>query len=375
VDSASSSKPKKILGLILAILGVLVIGYFVLRLANSIAVPTISQETSYGLLFVIGLLTGFHCIAMCGGFVLSYSTKNAQENKPRFQAPLLYGLGKLISYTAIGALFGLIGSVVSFTPLIRGIVGIIAGLFLIIYGLNLINLIPWFRNFWIKQPGFFSRFIGQQSQNQNRRPLIIGLLNGLMIACGPLWTIYVMAAGTGSAIEGAKLLFVFGLGTLPVMLGFGLITNLASKKLTATLLKVSGALVIILGLLMLNQGLVLTGTGYDFKSIFISHSETNSQSSITHSVVTGKYQTIHMDVTQFGWQPSEFILKAGIPVKWVINGKEITNCNKAIQVPKLGISFNILPGEQVIEFTPENEGVIPWSCWMGMIDGSFIVEK
>ena len=82
-----------------------------------------------------------------------------------------------------------------------------------------------------------------------------------------------------------------------------------------------------------------------------------------------------MNVTRYGWEPDRFVLKAGVPVKWIINGKEITSCNKAIQVPKLGLNFNIKPGEQVIEFTPPNEDTtIPWSCWMGMIQGTFVVK-
>src|SRR5512134_498499 len=47
-----------------------------------------------------------------------------------------------------------------------------------------------------------------------RSPLVIGLLNGLMLGCGPLQAMYIMAAGTGSAQEGATMLFFFGLGTL-----------------------------------------------------------------------------------------------------------------------------------------------------------------
>ncbi|MBU4284446.1 MAG: hypothetical protein KJ968_05025, partial [Nanoarchaeota archaeon] len=43
-------------------------------------------------------------------------------------------------------------------------------------------------------------------------------------------------------------------------------------------------------------------------------------------------------------------------------------------VPKLGLNFDIKKGEQVIEFMPEEEGTIPWSCWMGMIPGVFIVK-
>lgn len=80
-----------------------------------------------------------------------------------------------------------------------------------------------------------------------------------------------------------------------------------------------------------------------------------------------------MNVTASSWAPDSFILKKGVPVKWVINGLEITSCNKAIQVPKLNLKFDIKPGLQTIEFTPTESGVIPWSCWMGMIQGKFVV--
>ena len=54
---------------------------------------------------------------------------------------------------------------------------------------------------------------------------MIGLLNGLMLGCGPLQAMYVMAAGTGSPQEGATMLFFFGLGTLIPLLSFGLIAS------------------------------------------------------------------------------------------------------------------------------------------------------
>lgn len=131
---------------------------------------------------------------------------------------------------------------------------------------------------------------------------------------------------------------------------------------------------------MINNGLALTGSGYDFKSIANS---VNTNSILTTTTTTPSnapimnngFQEIRMDVTSSGWQPDTFILKKGVPVKWIINGKEITNCNRAIQVPKLWLSFDIKQGEQVIEFTPTEEGIIPWSCWMGMIHGTFIVKE
>ena len=81
-----------------------------------------------------------------------------------------------------------------------------------------------------------------------------------------------------------------------------------------------------------------------------------------------------MEVNRYGFMPSTFTLKKGMPVKWIINGKELTGCNDAIQVPALGLEFDVQKGEQTIEFTPPEAGTIRWSCWMGMIRGSFIVE-
>ncbi len=359
-------KSNKWKGWIFGTIGLFVIGYFLFNLVEGINLPRISQNMGYGLLFVVGLLTGFHCISMCGGFVVSYTAKNAQEGKKSHKSHLMYGLGKLISYTLIGAMFGLLGSVVAFTPLMRGVVGLLAGLFLVFFGLKMLNIFPILRKVRIKTPKFLAKFVGKNSSNKS--PLIIGLLNGLMIACGPLQAIYIMAAGTGSFIEGAKLLFVFALGTLPVMLGFGYIASYVSGKATQKILKASGAIVIILGLVMINNGLVLTGSGYDLGSI------TTNTKIISEISLNDEFQEIKMEVTRNGWSPDSFVLQKGVPVKWIIDGKEITGCNNAIQVPKYDLEFDIVPGEQIIEFTPEESGVIRWSCWMGMIPGSFIVK-
>jgi len=363
---------KKIIGITAGIIGILVIGYFLFRMADGIALPEISQNMGYGLLLVVGLLTGFHCVSMCGGFVISYTAKHAQEGTKSYKSHFQYGLGKTISYTVIGAVFGLLGSIIAFTPMMRGVAGVIAGLFLIIFGLNMLNIFPWLRKIRIKTPSFINKFIGKESAKHNS-PLTIGLLNGLMIACGPLQAIYIMAAGTGSMLEGAKILFVFALGTLPVMLSFGFITTLISAKATHKILKASGVAVIILGLIMMNRGLALTGSGFDTNSLLASVSASEG---ITGNVVAMEdgYQIIEMEVNRYGWEPDKFILKKDVPVKWIINGKEINGCNNAIQVPKLGLNFDVKKGEQIIEFTPTKEGKISWSCWMGMIPGVFIVK-
>ena len=372
LDDTKSNKP---VGWILGIVGVLIVGYFLFNFVDGINMPQISQNMGYGLLFLVGILTGFHCIAMCGGFVVSYTAKNAQEGVKSHKSHFMYGVGKTISYTVIGAAFGLLGSIIAFTPIMRGVVGLLAGLFLVLFGLKMLNIIPILRKIQFRTPRFLSKFVGDKSNNSN--PLVIGLLNGLMIACGPLQAIYIMAAGTGSIIEGAKLLFVFALGTLPVMLGFGYFASYVSSKMTHTILKASGVIIILLGAFMINNGLVLTGTGYDVGTMITSVSALGDITAVSTETVTVKqgFQEIRMEVNRYGWSPDKFVLKKGVPVKWIIDGKEINGCNNAIQVPKYGISFDIKRGEQVIEFTPTEEGIIRWSCWMGMIPGTFIVKE
>ena len=327
------------------------------------------SNASLFLLFFAGILTGFHCVAMCGGFLVSYTTKNAIVGHKSFFQHLVYGGSKTISYTIIGALFGLIGSIFIFSPTLRGGIAIFAGLFMIAYSLSMFGF-GFFRRFQFN-PKFLTKIATKKYSGFYFGPMMTGLLNGLFIACGPLQALYLYAAGTGSVVQGGISLMAFGLGTLPVMLGFGGIANLVSSKATKKILKVSAIIVLILGLIMLNRGLALTGTGYDVNSIITG---AQGVAAIGGQVyMDGNYQVIKMNVDRYGWDPDSFVLKKDVPVKWVINGEEITGCNNAIQVPKLNLKFDIKEGVQTIEFTPTEEGVIPWSCWMGMISGTFIV--
>jgi sulfite exporter TauE/SafE/copper chaperone CopZ len=373
-----AGSPARTLGRVLVVaLALVAIGWLLIEgesLAERFRMPRFGQEMSYGLLFLVGLFTGFHCVGMCGGFVVGYTARMTALGRHRPVLPhILYGLGKLLSYTLIGGVFGLLGSVIAFTPEIRGYAAAAAGVFLILFGINMLDWFPALHRIGLRLPGLLRWLAAKQSHMHS--PFVIGLLNGLMIACGPLQAMYVMAAGTGSFVEGAQILLVFGLGTLPVMLGFGLLAGLISGRITRALLKASALLVVALGLIMLNRGLAMTGSGYDFRSLVTSaamHWQKLQQETILPE--QGGHQTIRMSVTGRGYVPDRFVLKQGVPVKWIIEGKELNSCNQRIVVPSLNLEFDIKPGENLIEFTPEQPGVIAWSCWMGMIQGSFVVE-
>lgn len=84
-------------------------------------------------------------------------------------------------------------------------------------------------------------------------------------------------------------------------------------------------------------------------------------------------QVINMSVDSMGWWPDTFILQQGVRVKWIINAFGLTNCNREIIVKDYGLDIKLKIGENIVEFTPDRKGTIRWSCWMNMINGTFIV--
>jgi sulfite exporter TauE/SafE len=195
---------------------------------------------------------------MCGGFVVGYSVTDKPRNPTRqILSHLLYATGKTASYAAIGAGFGVLGALVAITPYMRGMAAIVSGIFLILFGLKMLNVFSGLRRFGLRLPESVTRGVADGMRKQ-RSPLIVGLLTGFLLGCGPLQAMYVLAAGTGSPQEGARMLFLFGLGTLPPLLGFGFFANLISRTAMHQIVRVSGILVIVMGVMMTNRGLKFT---------------------------------------------------------------------------------------------------------------------
>lgn len=350
----------------------LVVYYFFLKGIN-VEIPGGGETGSIFLLFIVGFLTGFHCVSMCGAFVVSYTTKNAMKGHKSFKQHLVYGGSKVISYAVIGGIFGLIGGIVAFSVGLRAGVSIFAGLFMISYALSMLG-VKFFRKFQIN-PKFLTKFTNKASKNAKgpyKGPFITGLLSGLFIACGPLQAMYLYAAGTGSAVTGALGLAAFGLGTLPVMMGFGSLATVISHNTTKKILKFSAIIVLVLGLVMLNRGLTVLGSPVSYDII----KEKVIGGGITgNAILNNGFQEINMEVNRYGWEPSSFVLKKDVPVKWIIDVKELTGCNNEIIVRDYDIGIKLKKGINTVEFTPNEAGTIRWSCWMGMIPGSFVVTE
>ena len=238
----------------------------------NLLVPSQLADTKmgYGMLFVIGLLTSVHCIAMCGGINLSQCIPQNPQGETEqngklaaFRPALAYNMGRVLSYTAVGFVLGLVGFLigggteVGLPILLQGILKILAGLFMVIMGINMLGFFPWLRKFTIRMPKFLARKIGKQRAKTNR-PFLVGILNGFM-PCGPLQSMWIVALASGNPFSGALSMFLFSLGTVPLMLGLGSIVSALGKKFTDKAMTVGAVLVVVLGLAMLSQGGSLSG--------------------------------------------------------------------------------------------------------------------
>jgi len=225
--------------------------------------PEAKAGMSLGVLFVIGILTSVHCVAMCGGINISQCLPQKAESEGnkgsgQWMPSVLYNSGRVVSYTIIGGIVGALGSVVSFSGPAKGIVAIAASIFMMIMGINMLNIFPGLRKFNPRMPKIFGRLIGKEKAASKNRPFYIGLLNGLM-PCGPLQAMQLYALSTGDPIKGALSMFVFSLGTVPLMFGLGALSSMLSKKFTAKMMQVSAVLVIVLGFAMFQTGMTVSG--------------------------------------------------------------------------------------------------------------------
>jgi len=362
--STQSSNDYKFMGILIIASAVLLLGLktggfdMEAKLANA----------SYAVLFVVGVLTSIHCMGMCGGIMLSQSLSAESKSKlEAIQPAIYYNLGRVVSYTILGGIVGALGAVFSLSITVKAALQIFAGVFMIMMGFNMAGF-SMFRKFQIKLPHAVCRF-----KNKSGSPFIVGLLNGLM-PCGPLQTMQIFALGTGSALKGAMSMFMFSIGTVPLMLAFGALSGILSKGYTKKMLKFSGVLIIILGLIMGNRGFGLAGININPLTAFarstgdLLGNNNSSNPNAARATFENGVQVINMTADNNGYTPNAFYVQKGIPVRWVVNGEQMNTCNNALVARSLNLEWKLKKGENVYEFTPGDQD-INFSCWMGMIQG------
>lgn len=333
--------------------------------------------------FITGLTTGgLSCLVVQGGLLassLSQQEEDYLETTKKTKRWKLIGsflLAKILAYTLLGGLLGLVGSALSLSINLLGWMQIFAGMFMLATAARLLNLHPAFRYFVIQPPKWALRLMKNQSTSKSFfAPIVLGFLT-ILIPCGVTQAIMVLAIATGSPVYGALIMAAFILGTSPIFFAMGLaIVELLKRKAFVYLASVA---VVVFGLMSINAGQVMRGSLHTFqnysaslKSLFSGDSRVLGAMAKMDS--TGKQQVV-MNVTSRGYTSTVNTLKLGVPVKLTLDSKNVTSCAKSFLIPSLKIS-KILPenGTSSIEFTPTKLGRLSYTCGMGMYTGQFTV--
>ena len=201
-----------------------------------------------------------HCIGMCGGIVLAYSTikiEPASSKVSKTIAHLLYNFGRVLTYTILGAMFGALGGVVIFSNTANAVLLIVAGVAMILAGLSLMGKIKFLTiiehsisssNFYKKS---FQKILHSKS---NVSFFVLGMLNGLL-PCGFVYFFAITAASTASPLSGALVMFIFGISTVPAMFSLGFLSSLASAtNFRNMMMSLSSVAVILYGIFTIYNG-------------------------------------------------------------------------------------------------------------------------
>jgi len=205
-----------------------------------------------------------HCIGMCGGFVVAYSSAKINPSSPipsQLLAHLAYNFGRVTSYVLLGILFGLMGSVIAISSIVLGYLYFCVGIIMVLMGLSLMGKIKFLTSLesslathpWVRI--LFARLIRSPSLGSFYG---LGLLNGFL-PCGLVYFFAVSAVATASWFWGGVVMAIFGLSTVPALLGFGYIIGfLKGGHFRELMVKAASFLIIGYGIYMSYMGFMAT---------------------------------------------------------------------------------------------------------------------
>jgi sulfite exporter TauE/SafE len=214
--------------------------------------------------FVTGLLGTGHCIGMCGGLVSALSLSEAGRQGGWF-FHLLYNLGRISTYTFIGAVVGWLGSALAYTDRFKMVTrSLLIGsdVFVILVGLGTAGLFAWLNVSKLDFPGPMKAMTLAVAGLRRLPPAISALPLGLLfgfIPCGYLYAVAITAAQSASVATGALMLFAFGLGTAPALLLFGGAAHWLSGRARTWMLRIAGLVVAGMGVINLIKHMRMMG--------------------------------------------------------------------------------------------------------------------
>lgn len=337
-------------------------------------------------MLALGLVTSLHCISMCGPMVVGYALKGTEDASParRLIPNLAYQGAKITSYVLVGLLLGAVGSAFDLDA-VRPYVMFLAGGFMIVIGLGMTGRFPWAARLTPRPPKFLLKALSKTRRTANERaaagesslatPVTLGLLTGLF-PCAPLMSAQLTAAASGSALTGALAMFAFGLGTAPLMLGFGTASSMLPTRLKERAMLLLAVVVMVFGLVYIDRGAMLVGSPVTAQSIRQAVLGGPAQPTGPNEYVRGVDGVVEIPLaivnTQF--QPQALTFPADEPVRLIVDRQEDNACSDQIAIPQMGVLQDLQAfGTTVVEIPAAAAGSYTLTCGMGMMSGRIVV--
>jgi uncharacterized protein len=207
--------------------------------------------------FVLGLLGSFHCVGMCGPIAFMLPVDRSNSYKKTLQIAI-YHFGRLLSYSIIGLIFGLVGKglyIFGFQQQLSIVIGVL---------MILAVLIPYKTFNKFNTSKFLFRFISkiksalgeELKKKTNGTFLTIGFLNGFL-PCGLVYMALFAAIATGDTFKGSLYMLFFGLGTIPLMTTAIYFSQFLKGSIRQRIQKAIPVFIILIGVLFILRGLGL----------------------------------------------------------------------------------------------------------------------
>jgi sulfite exporter TauE/SafE len=353
--------------------------------------------------FITGLTTGgLSCLAVQGGLLASSLEQQLEQqldrqieqelaerrahragkkrprllSRPQLALPILLFLAaKLAAYTLLGLLLGALGSVLQLNSLGRAILLIAIGIFMIGNALRMFNVHPIFRYFAFEPPKFITRYIRRKARNGESffAPLFLGALT-VLIPCGVTQAMMAVAVASGSALQGAVLMFAFVLGTSPVFFVVAYLTMQLGARLEKAFMRFVAVVILVLGLVSVNNGLSLVGSPLSFQNL--TSGLFSAPAAERQPAAAAPASTLLLNAENNGYSPKRLYARAGEPILLNVVTDNTYSCARDFVIPALGVE-KLLPqsGTVPVDIPPQAAGtVMRFTCSMGMYTGEIIFQ-
>lgn len=213
-------------------------------------------------IITIAFLGSFgHCIGMCGGIVIAYSSTKLNSEISKQKAAIshiLYSFGRVSTYTLLGVIFGFLGGVATFSNKASGTLLIIAGIFMVLTAFSLLGKIKFLTliEHSVSKTTWYQNSFKSLLNSQNYSSFfMLGVLNGLL-PCGFVYFFAITAASTADPFWGGVVMLVFGLSTIPALFSLGFFVGLFSQStLRNTMIKLAGIAVLAYAIFTISNGI------------------------------------------------------------------------------------------------------------------------